>query len=232
MKQRTIIITGSSRGIGLATAIEFLKNGDHVTVFCRHDDHMQEAVKILKQHGDDDQILITTGDVSKGDDVKRIIKETLDRFGKIDVLINNAGQSIWKLLEETSEEEWDSIIDTNLKGAYLFMHEVVPVMKGVGSGIVINISSGLGVSGGEKYSAYSASKFGMIGLTQVLAEETKGTDIKSYAILPGAVATKLHLDVHPWEDPEKMMTPQYVGGKIFKAAEGKLHSGSSIEVYG
>lgn len=229
--RRVVLITGSSRGIGLATAAEFLKHRDKAVIFCRHKDHVDEARGELEQFGDSKDILSLVGDVRKMSDVKRIVEETLKTFGRIDVLVNNAGIAVWKLIEETSEEEWNDVLDINLKGHFLFMREVVPLMKKQKSGIIINISSGLGVRGAEKYSAYVSSKFGIIGLTQVVADEVKKTGIRVYAVLPGAVATKLHLDIHPWEDPTRMMTPEYVAEKIFQVADGTKKSGSSIEVY-
>ncbi|HEY3374025.1 MAG TPA: SDR family oxidoreductase [Candidatus Aquicultor sp.] len=228
-------MTGSTRGIGLATAVEFLKNGDSVTVFCRHQDHVDQALEQLcKNAGLQNpcqNILGLVGDVRMFDDVREIVDATFRNFGRIDVLINNAGVAVWRPIEATSEGEWDDIIDTNLKGSFLFMREVVPIMRHQQSGIIINVSSGLGVEGEANYSAYSASKFGLIGLTQVVADETKDVGIKVYAVLPGAVATKLHLDIHPWEDPSKMMTPEHVAKRIFEIAEGTMPPGESIEVY-
>jgi NAD(P)-dependent dehydrogenase (short-subunit alcohol dehydrogenase family) len=227
---RVIIVTGSTRGIGLATAKEFLKNGDRVAVFCRHKDHLEEALRQLEEFAKEN-VLGLVGDVRKSADVKKIVAETLKVFERIDVLINNAGIGLYKLIEETSEAEWDDVLDTNLKGQFLFLREVLPIMKKQKNGVIINVSSGLGVQGDAKYSAYCSSKFGIIGLTQVAAAETKGLGIKVYAILPGAVATKLHLDMHPWEDSSAMMTPEHIAEKIFTSAEGAKKSGSSIEVY-
>lgn len=227
---RVVIITGSTRGIGLATAAEFLRNGDRVVVFCRHEAHVQEAARKLRAQGPGERILPLVGDVRKVVDVEKIVKQTVDTFDRIDVLINNAGIAVWKDIEATSEPEWDDVLDTNLKGYYLFAKEVVPIMKKQKSGMIINISSGLGARAAARYSAYSSSKFGIIGLTQVLTEETKGFGIEVFSVLPGAVATKLHLGVHPWEDPKTMMTPEYVGRKIFELASGKQKSGESVEI--
>ena len=232
---RTALITGSTRGIGLATAAEFLRNGDNAAIFCRHKNHVDEAVdKLTAGLGADNKskrILGLVGDVRDAASVEHIVATVLEKFGSIDVMINNAGVAVWKPIEETTEEEWDDVIKTNLKGSFLFMRNVVPVMKRQGGGVIINISSGLGVQGQANYSAYSASKFGQVGLVQVVADETSGTGIKVYAILPGGVATKLHLDIHPWEDQSQMMTPEHVAKTIFEVAEGERHSGSSIEVY-
>lgn len=228
---RVVIVTGSSRGIGEATAAKFLEDSDKVVVFCQHKEHVAEARERLNKIGRPENILATAGDVRKARDVKRIVDESMEKFGRVDVLVNNAGVALWKLIEETSEKEWDEVLDTNLKGYFLFIREVVPFMKKQKHGIIINISSGLGRAGEAKYAAYSASKFGIIGLGQVVADETKDYGIKVYNVLPGAVATKLHLDIHPWEDPAKMMTPEYVAAQIFKLADGREETGASIEIY-
>jgi NAD(P)-dependent dehydrogenase (short-subunit alcohol dehydrogenase family) len=146
-------------------------------------------------------------------------------------LINNAGTGALNPIEKTSEKEWDDVLDTNLKGPFLFMRQVIPIMKKQGKGIIINISSGLGVVGMANLSAYCASKFGVIGLTQVAADETTNSGIKVYAVLPGAVNTQLIRGSGFDLDPSTLMTPEHVAERIFKLAEGAEKSGRSIEVY-
>jgi 3-oxoacyl-[acyl-carrier protein] reductase len=235
INSRVVIVTGSTRGIGFATAAEFLKHGDKVVVFCRHKEHVEEAVDELGKTANSSRartdIMGLVADVRKPGDVREVLTRTRREFGRIDVLVNNAGIAIYKPIEETSEREWDNVLDTNLKSSFLFMRETVPLMRKQGSGIIVNISSGLGVEGQENFSAYCASKFGLVGLTQVVADETTGTGIKVYAILPGAVATQLHRDLFPDADFSDMMTPEHVASKIFKVAEGRRRSGSAIEVY-
>ena len=229
---RVVIITGSTRGIGEATAAEFLKNNDKVVIFCRHKDHVIEAHDRLKKMGNSSEdILSLVGDVRKSEDVKKIIKETLKKFKRIDILVNNAGVAHFTEIEKTSDSIFDNTIDTNLKGPFLFIKEVLPIMKKQKEGMIINISSGLGLKGSKNYSAYSASKFGLISLTQVTAEETKDNNILVYAVCPGSVATKLNLDIHPEADTKKMMTPEYVGNKIFKLSKGWKTSGSAITIF-
>lgn len=130
-----------------------------------------------------------------------------------------------------TQKEWDDILDTNLKGCFLFMRRVVPVMKRKGSGVIINISSGLGVSGEANFSAYCASKFGVIGLTQSVADETADTGLRIYAVLPGAVNTKLNWDLDLGMDPSELLAPEYVAKRIFRLAEGKRKSGQPVTVY-
>ncbi|MFB3886208.1 MAG: SDR family NAD(P)-dependent oxidoreductase [Thermodesulfobacteriota bacterium] len=228
---RIVIVTGSTRGIGFFTATEFLKARDRVAIFCRHKKHVTRAMSELTRLTGGKDILGLVGDVRRKKDVKKVVRQCLKRFGRIDILINNAGIAVYKELEKISQREWDDILDTNLKGCFLFMREVIPVMKKQGEGIIINISSGLGVSGEAKFSAYCASKFGVIGLTQSVADETAESGLRIYAVLPGAVNTKLNWDLDLGMEPEELLAPEHVARKIFELAEGKRRSGQSLTVY-
>lgn len=228
---RTVLITGSSRGIGLASAVEFLKKGDRVCIFCRHQQEVDAAAQSLQQYGKSEMILGLIGDVRNVLDVENIIVSCVKYFGTIDVLVNNAGVLVRKNVDEMTEQEWDDTLNTNLKGSFLFIQKVLPIMKQQGSGVIVNISSGLGERGMGTYAAYCASKFGLIGLTQSVAEETKQQGIKVYAVLPGAVATKLNIDAHPDRDPNDMMTPEHIAEKIVDLAQGKARTGSLVRVY-
>ena len=229
--KRIVVITGSTRGIGFSTAAEFLKGGDRVVIFCRHEEHVTKAISQLTGFGERQNIFGLVGDVRRERDVKRMVAQSLKHFGRIDVLVNNAGIAAYKEIEEITQKTWDDILDTNLKGCFLFMRQVIPVMKKQGKGIIINISSGLGVAGEAKFSAYCASKFGLIGLTQSMADETADTGLRIYAVLPGAVNTKLNWDLDLGMDPSELLAPQYVAEKILRLAEGKRRSGQSVPVY-
>jgi 3-oxoacyl-[acyl-carrier protein] reductase len=228
---RIVVITGSTRGIGFSTAVEFLKGGDRVVIFCRHKEHVTKAISQLTGFGERENIFGVVGDVRRQRDVKRMVARCLKHFGRIDVLVNNAGVAAYKEIEEITQKVWDDILDTNLKGCFLFMRQVIPVMKKQGKGIIINISSGLGVAGEAKFSAYCASKFGVIGLTQSLADEMADTGIRIYAVLPGAENTKLDWDLDLGMDPWELLAPEHVAEKIFRLAEGKRRSGQSVSVY-
>jgi 3-oxoacyl-[acyl-carrier protein] reductase len=228
---RIVMNSGSTRGIGFETATEFLKYNDKVVIFCRHKNHVKNTVKELSRMAAGKNILGLVGDVRQGKDLRRIVGQCLKRFARIDVLINNAGISAYKPIEETTEKEWNDIVDTNLKGPFLFMKEVIPIMKKQGSGVIINISSGLGVEGEANFSAYCASKFGLVGLTQVVADETADTGIRVYAVLPGAVNTSLISDMGLERNLSDLLAPEYVAKRILRVAEGKKKSGELVEVY-
>lgn len=228
---RAVIITGSTRGIGLATAAEFLKNGDRTVVFCRHESHVRKAAKLLTSFGPPENILALVGDVRRASDAKRIVAQCARRFGGVDVLVNNAGIASYRLAEETSERQWGDIIDTNLKGTFLFMRQVLPVMKKQGKGTIVNISSAMGVEGVGYFSAYCASKFGVVGLTQAVADEAAGSGLRLYAVLPWAVDTTLLSGSDFEMDPSEMLAPEYVARRIFEASEGRRKSGALFKVY-
>jgi 3-oxoacyl-[acyl-carrier protein] reductase len=229
--KRVVLITGSTRGIGFSTAAEFLKHGDQVMIFCRHKGHVEKARRELVLAAPKENILSLAGDVRNSKDVKRIVAQCMKRFGRIDILINNAGIGTYKEIQRVSEKEWDDILDTNLKGTFLFIRQILPFMKRQRSGIIINISSGLGVAGEAKFSAYCASKFGVVGLTQVVADEAAESGIKVFAVLPGAVNTSLISDVGLEMDPSELMAPDYLARRIFEVAEGKEQTGKLVEVY-
>ncbi len=228
---RVILITGSTRGIGLATARHFLKNGDQVVILCRHERHVKGAIRDLSELGGRDRITGLVGDVRKEIDVNRLVSETVKQHERIDILINNAGIGLYKPIVKTTGQNWDDVLETNLKAVFLFLREVVPVMRKQGNGTIINISSGLGVEGEAGFAAYCASKFGVIGLTQVVADETRDDGIKVYAVLPGAVNTELLSGLDLNLDPSEVLPPEYVGRRIFEVAQGKRKSGQLIEVY-
>ncbi len=257
---RTVVITGSTRGIGLATAVEFLNHGDRVVIFCRHKNHLKKAEEVLSALGGKENVLALSGDVRESNDAKKIILRCLKHFKGIDILVNNAGVAVCKPIEETTEKEWDLIIDTNLKGTFLFLRQVLPVMKSQGKGIIINVSSGLGLEGAANFSAYCASKFGVIGLTRAMADEISQPGIRVYAVLPGMVDTRMlegsisfarvlsevlgsqtaSQKRRKWvsavlpgteTDHSELLSPEHVAREIFEAAYGEKKSGALISVY-
>lgn len=212
----TALVTGGGRGIGKETAILLSKKGFNLIICSRTQNEIDSAVKEIKSFGND-KILGRECDVSVSSQVNNLVSEALDIYGRIDVLINNAGISYVKKLIDTTEEQWDSTLDINLKGSFLFCKAIVPHMIRHNYGVIINVSSGAGKVGFEDISAYCASKFGMIGLTQSLAREVANYNIRAMTICPGEVATKMQedIDAQYYElNKHKMLHPRRVAQKI------------------
>lgn len=167
-----------------------------------------------------------------------LIKSTIENFKSIDILVNNAGIVYVKKLVNTSEEEWDTTMDINLKGAFLFSKAVLPFMIENGDGVIINVSSGAGKTVFPDISAYCASKFGIIGLTESLAWEVGNYNIKVMAICPGEVNRKMQQDVdldYYTKNKDKMLKPNQVAERIIDMIfdykyYGRYSNGQSIEI--
>jgi 3-oxoacyl-[acyl-carrier protein] reductase len=195
---KVAIVTGSSRGIGKAIAQRFAAEGAKVTVnWVGGEREASAVVEGIERDGGD--ALSVRADVSRLADVQHLVSSTLDHFGRIDVLVNNAGIMVGKGVLETTEDEWDRTIDINLKGAYLCSKEVAPVMLRQKSGKIINISSNSGLyhPSAMRFTEYVTSKAGMNGLTKAMALAL-GPHITVNAICPGWIKT----DMIEGTDPE------------------------------
>lgn len=212
----TALVTGGARGIGKETAILLSKKDFDVIICSRSQKEIDTAVKQIKSFGNG-QIIGRKCDVSISSQVNTLVNNALEIYGRIDVLINNAGITYVKKLIDTTEEQWDHTLDVNLKGAFLFCKAITPNMIENNCGVIINVSSGAGKVGFEEISAYCASKFGMIGLTESLAREVANYNIRVMTICPGEVATKMQEDVDAryYElNKHKMLHPRTVAEKI------------------
>jgi len=189
LENRVAIVTGASRGIGRAIAKTFA--GEGASVVINYNASEADALDLLKEI-DEGSGLIVQADVSKMSDVKRMIEKTIEKFGRIDILVNNSGIHYPLDLFEVTEEMWDRTLDINLKGAYICSKEVAPVMLKQKRGRIINISSNSGMyhPSAMKFAEYVASKAGMNGLTKALALRL-GPYITVNAICPGAIVTEM-----------------------------------------
>ncbi len=210
------IVTGAARGIGKATAILFAKEGGNVVLADVLEEGRDVADSVNRMIGRDAAIFVKT-DVSRDEDVKNLVEVTLERFGKIDVLVNNAGVGHFKDIMETSVDEWDRVININLKGAFLCCKYVVPHMVRAGGGSIINVSSVVGVRGGERCVAYAASKAGIIGLTKALATDLMKYNIRVNAVAPRAIETQMMYEYKGEELTERLK--KYPFGRLGKPEE-------------
>ncbi len=245
MAYETAIVTGGSRGIGKEVAIQLSKMGLKVVVCSRTQSEIDAAVKEIREVGKNtsgsnankDKVLGIKCDISKISEVDYLVKSAIEEFKNIHILVNNAGIVYIKKLMNTSEQEWDTTIDINLKGTFLLCRAVLPFMiKNTSSGgVIVNVSSGAGKTGFPDISAYCASKFGTIGLTESLAWEVGNYKVKVMAICPGEVDTKMQQKVdlgYYTRFRDKMLKPNQVAEKIIEMIfnDKKYYNGQSVDI--
>jgi NAD(P)-dependent dehydrogenase (short-subunit alcohol dehydrogenase family) len=218
LKDQVAIVTGGSSGIGFAFARAALAEGMRVAISARNEKKLSKALADLKKEAKgEERVIAVPADVSVASQVEALVRETTDQWGRIDLLVNNAGIGQWTPIEETSEAEWDRIQAVNLKGAFLCSKAVLPAMKRQRSGYIVNVSSLAGKEGQGGLAAYSASKSGLIGFTESLLEEVVQHQIRATAICPGFVATPMVAGAPV--PPEEMIPPDDIG----KIIVGLLH---------
>lgn len=183
--EKVIIITGASKGIGREIAKQLAKSG--MKIIAGYNKSQKEAEQ-LKEKGID----IIKADITKREEAKKIIQYTLEKYKKIDVLINNAGISEYKLFTDETDEDWNKIINTNLYSAFVMSQEAIPNMIQNKNGCIINISSIWGCVGASMEVLYSTSKAGINGMTKALAKELGPSNIRVNAIAPGIIDTSMN----------------------------------------
>lgn len=189
VKDKVIIVTGASKGIGLATSRLLAEKGAQVVLAARDPGALKKALGLIEDKGG--SALDIPTDICREDAVRNLITQVKDRFGRIDVLINNAGILVYGPVTSTRVEDWDRVIDTNLKGAFLCSRAVLPIMIGQGFGQIINVVSGAGKAGFPNLALYCASKFGLVGFSKALAKEVSSTPVKISCLYPGYTDTEM-----------------------------------------
>ena len=191
---KTILITGGSRGIGKCLAENLALDGFNVVLnYNKSKKQAEEIKKSLAEKGIN--IEIFKADVSKREEVKKLIKFTLDKFNNIDILINNAGIAKLQMFNDITDEDWNEMINTNLNSAFYCTQEALPNFVHNKSGCIINISSIWGMVGASCEVAYSVSKAGIIGLTKSLAKELGPSNIRVNSIAPGIINTEMNSNI-------------------------------------
>ncbi|MDP1880117.1 MAG: 3-oxoacyl-[acyl-carrier-protein] reductase [Parachlamydiaceae bacterium] len=190
LKEKVAIVTGGTAGIGKAIALKFVEEGAKVVILGTRPENGQTAVEEIKQAVPDGMIQFYAADVSKTAETDQVFQQILKDFGQIDILVNNAGITADQLLMRMNEEDWDRVINVNLKSCYNTCHAIVRHMMKRG-GKIINITSVVGLMGNIGQVNYAASKAGMIGLTKALAKELASRKVLVNAIAPGFIQTKM-----------------------------------------
>lgn len=201
---KNVLVTGASRGIGRAIALELAQHGANVAVnYAGSEEKAQSVVNEIKKLGSTS--FKVQADVANESDVKAMVKQTIDTFGSLDILINNAGITSDNLLMRMKEEEFDQVINTNLKGVFLCMKAVTRSMMRQRSGKIVNVASIVGVSGNPGQANYVAAKAGVIGMTKSIAQELASRNIHVNAVAPGFISTDM-TDALSDEQREQMLS--------------------------
>ena len=196
LKDKVAIITGASRGIGRAIAIEFAKNGAKTTLCATSLEALKETQSEIEAISPGSTILMQAN-VTNGDETSSVVKKTLDTHERVDILVNNAGTTRDNLIALMSEKEWDDVLNTNLKSVFLMTKACARPMVRQRSGVIINISSVIGITGNAGQANYAASKAGIIALTKSTAKELAKRNVRVNAIAPGFIRTRMTDQVSP-----------------------------------
>lgn len=207
LKGKKALITGAGKGIGKALAIAFAKEGISVALLSRTKNDLEEVAEQVRAFGV--EALVVKADVSNLNSVNKAADKVLKSFGTIDILVNNAGIGKFGNFMDMEPSAWEQVININLMGAYYVTRAFLPQMIERKIGDIINISSTAGLNGNAMTSAYSASKFGLIGMTDSLMKEVRKHNIRVNCLIPSTVATDMALDLKLTDgNPEKVMQPE------------------------
>jgi NAD(P)-dependent dehydrogenase (short-subunit alcohol dehydrogenase family) len=189
---KVVIVTGGALGMGRATAIAFAGEGARVTIGDVNEAAGRSAIAAVEAAGGQGHLVV--GDVARASECERVVRETVDRFGQLDVLFNNVGiqpQESYLNAEDTTEEMWDRILDVNLKSYFLMSKYAIPEIRRRGGGAIINVASVQGLQSMKGVPAYAASKGGILSLTRQMAVEYAGENIRVLAVCPGTIDTEM-----------------------------------------
>lgn len=210
LEGKTALVTGASRGIGLAIARTLGRMGASLGICARDGARLEAAASELRRGGV--SVLAVRADISRAQETTALVEETEQALGPIEILVNNAGTRYFGPTHEATESDWDLVLDTNLKGVFLLSKAVAPGMIRRGSGHIINIASLAGKNAFAGGGIYCASKWGLRGLTQCMAEDLRAHGIRVSAICPGSVDTEF--SPHTGKNPRKMLQSEDVAHAV------------------
>ena len=205
LEDKVVMVTGASQGLGRALALAYAKENASLVINARSEGSVRPVAAEVEKLGAD--VLAVAADVSEAESVQTLVDAAVERFGRIDVLVNNAGLLGPRVaIADYPEDEWRQVLDVNLTGPYLVSKAAVPNISEGGS--IINVVSGVSVEGRAEWGAYSVSKFGIEGLTQILAAELQESGVRVNAVDPGGMRTDMRAAAYPDEDPQTKITPE------------------------
>ena len=213
LTDKVAVVTGAGRGIGRAIAVAYAKAGAKVVCAARSVDELSAIAGELGG-------VAMRCDVADEADIQSLMANTVDQFGQIDILVNNAGAVARLPVHELPVEDWDHVMNVNLRGLFLCTKYALPSMLERGTGCIINISSGAGVVGPPNRSAYAASKHGVMGFTKTLVAEYLHRGVRSHVILPDATVSRMRSEGFPDEDPDSLIQAEDIAdAAVFLATQ-------------
>ena len=205
LQDKVVLITGASQGLGKALALAYAREGAKLVINARSEEKLHPVAEEAERLGA--EVLAVPADVADSESVDRFVSQAADRFGRIDVLVNNAGLLGPRVkIEEFPEDEWRKVMDANLTGLFLVSKAAVPHLAPGAS--VINLVSGVSIEGRPEWGAYSVSKFGVEGLTQIMAAELQDRGVRVNAVDPGGMNTEMRAAAYSAEDAESRVAPE------------------------
>ena len=217
---KVAVVTGASKGIGKAIVSAFAAAGAKVVLAARTRDVLEQVAADLRESGAE-AVAVPT-DVTDVNAVQRLIEQTLDAYQHVDILVNNAGIGYFGPVVDFAPDDWDTVLNSNLKAVYLCAKYALPPMLAQGSGQIINVLSIAAKVAFEASAAYCAAKAGALALTKVLAAEVRQQNIRVTAVLPGSVHTPFWDDIPEHPDFEQMLKPEHVAGTVVSICQQPL----------
>jgi NAD(P)-dependent dehydrogenase (short-subunit alcohol dehydrogenase family) len=206
LRDKVVMITGASRGLGRALALACAQEGASLVISSRDAGSLDPVAEEVEDV-EGIEVLAIPADISRSTHVETLVSAAVEHFGRIDVLINNAGLLGPRVsIEEYPEDEWRKVLEANLTGPFLLTKATIPHMPEGGS--IINVTSGVSIEGRARWGAYSASKFAIESLTQILAAELEERGIRVNSVDPGSMRTEMRAAAYPDEDPDTLITPE------------------------
>ena len=223
LKDRVAIVTGASRGIGREIAILFGREGSTVVLAARTKKLLEQVAGEIQESGG--RAVAITLDLNDEESIRKLVRVVKNRFGKLDMLVNNAGETHSAPLDETKTEDWDRLMRVNARGPFILCRETLGLLRKAESGYIVNISSVVGVKGYAMQSAYTASKHALRGMSISLAEELRGSNVRVHVICPGGVDTELVDKVRPDIKKSELIKPAEIAELVLYLV---THKGNAV----
>ncbi len=214
IKNKIALVTGASKGIGRETALALAREGAHIAISARSEELLQEVAGEIRAAGS--KALVFPGDMSDEKAIAEFVEATIAEFGRLDILINNAGVGIFGPIAELSTEDWDTMFNLNMRGVFLMTRTCLPHLRAAGESVVVNVASLAGKNAFVGGGGYAATKHALLGFSRCLMLEERQHGLRVLAICPGSVNTPFNIDRSPADDPRRrrIIQPEDVAATI------------------